>query len=112
MAMNTLIHNISIILLTPHNEDGMHCSPPWAETILAVTCKCLYLLLDSVQNYSAENLPGMQFSVMALWFSAINLFPFLWVEKAREHNVPIHFNFIDFKAAFDTVCREALWRML
>ena len=34
------------------------------------------------------------------------------MEKAREHNVPIHFNFIDFKAAFDTVWREALWRML
>ena len=34
------------------------------------------------------------------------------MEKAREHNVPIHFNFIDVKAAFDTVWREALWRML
>ena len=26
------------------------------QTILAVTCKGLYLLLDSVQNYSAKNL--------------------------------------------------------
>jgi hypothetical protein len=34
------------------------------------------------------------------------------LEKAREHNVPMHFNFIDFKAAFDTVWREALWKML
>ena len=34
------------------------------------------------------------------------------IEKAREHQVPIHFHFIDFKAAFDTIWREALWKML
>lgn len=34
------------------------------------------------------------------------------MEKAREHNVPLHYNFVDFKAAFDTVWREALWKML
>ena len=34
------------------------------------------------------------------------------IEKAREHQVPFHFNFIDFKSAFDTVWRKALWRMM
>ena len=34
------------------------------------------------------------------------------IEKAREHQVPLHFNFIDFKSAFDTVWRKALWRMM
>ena len=34
------------------------------------------------------------------------------IEKAREHQVPLHFNFIDFKSAFDTVCRKALWRIM
>ena len=34
------------------------------------------------------------------------------IEKAREHKVPLHFNFVDFKAAFDTVWRDALWKML
>lgn len=34
------------------------------------------------------------------------------LEKAKEHNVPIHINFEDFKAAFDTVLREALWKFM
>ena len=34
------------------------------------------------------------------------------IEKAKEKKIPIHFHFIDFKAAFDTVWRKALWKML
>lgn len=34
------------------------------------------------------------------------------MEKAKEHDVPLHINFVDFKSAFDTVWREALWKML
>lgn len=34
------------------------------------------------------------------------------MEKANEHRVPLHLNFVDFKAAFDTVWRKALWRMM
>lgn len=30
------------------------------------------------------------------------------IEKAREKNIPVHFHFIDFKAAFDTIWRNAL----
>ena len=32
------------------------------------------------------------------------------IEKEKEHNVPLHFNFVDFKAAFDTVWRKACGR--
>ena len=34
------------------------------------------------------------------------------IEKAKEKNVPLHFHFIDFKSAFDTIWRKALWKML
>ena len=34
------------------------------------------------------------------------------IEKAREKNIPIHFHFIDFKAAFETIWRNALLKML
>ena len=34
------------------------------------------------------------------------------IEKAREHQVLIHIHFIDFKAAIDTIWREALWKMM
>ena len=34
------------------------------------------------------------------------------MEKGKEHQVPLHFNFIDFKAAFDTIWRTALRKVL
>ena len=34
------------------------------------------------------------------------------IEKAKEKRFPLHFHFIDFKAAFDTVWRHALWKMM
>ena len=34
------------------------------------------------------------------------------IEKAKEYKIPLHFHFIDFKAAFNTIWREALWKML
>lgn len=30
------------------------------------------------------------------------------IEKAQERNIPLYFHFIDFKAAFDIIWREAL----
>jgi len=34
------------------------------------------------------------------------------MQKARERGVKLHFNFVDFKSAFDSIWREALWKML
>ena len=34
------------------------------------------------------------------------------MEKANECQVPLYFNSVDFKAAFDTIWRGALWKML
>ena len=34
------------------------------------------------------------------------------IEKSKEHKVPLHIHFIDFKAAFYTIWREALWKMM
>ena len=34
------------------------------------------------------------------------------IEKAKEHQVSLHFNFINFKATFDTMGRKALHKML
>ena len=33
-------------------------------------------------------------------------------EKANERQVPLHFNCVDFRAAFDTILRGALWKTL
>ena len=34
------------------------------------------------------------------------------IEKAKEHNLSLHFNIVDFKAVFDTVRRKALWKIM
>ena len=34
------------------------------------------------------------------------------MEKARERNLQLHCNFVNFKAAFDTIWREALWKCM
>ena len=34
------------------------------------------------------------------------------IEKANERKIPLNSHFIDFKAAFDTIWREALWKMM
>ena len=34
------------------------------------------------------------------------------IEKARERRIKLHWNFVDFKAAFDTIWRVALWKCL
>lgn len=34
------------------------------------------------------------------------------LEKAKERNIQVHMNFIDFKSAFDTIWRKALWKMM
>ena len=33
-------------------------------------------------------------------------------ETAKEHQVPLHLNCVNLKAAFDIIRREALWKML
>ena len=32
--------------------------------------------------------------------------------KTKERNIQVHMNFIDFKSAFDTIWRKALWKMM
>ena len=34
------------------------------------------------------------------------------IEKPKEHHIPLYLHFIDFITAFDTIWREALWKML
>lgn len=34
------------------------------------------------------------------------------MEKAKGKNVKLHFNFVDFKSALDTIWRKSLWKMM
>ena len=34
------------------------------------------------------------------------------MQKSSERGVRLHFNFVDFKSAFDKICRKSLWNMI
>ena len=34
------------------------------------------------------------------------------IEQATEWQKPLHINFVDFKKAFDSICREAIWKIM
>ena len=36
----------------------------------------------------------------------------IMAEKYHNHQMKLHHNFVDFKKAFDRVCREALWLVM
>ena len=34
------------------------------------------------------------------------------MQKAKEREIKCHYHFVDFKSAFDTICRKALWETM
>ena len=34
------------------------------------------------------------------------------MQKAKKRGIKCHYNFLDFKSAFDTIWRKALWKMM
>ncbi|KAK3882552.1 hypothetical protein Pcinc_013084 [Petrolisthes cinctipes] len=106
----------SKLLINPIHKKGDKQNPEnyRAISLTSVPCKvfCKIILLR-IEGILEESASESQFgfrtgrgTIDAIFIARQIL------EKAREHNVPIHFNFIDFKSAFDTVWREALWIFL
>ncbi|KAK3888678.1 hypothetical protein Pcinc_007291 [Petrolisthes cinctipes] len=106
----------SKLLINPIHKKGDKQNPEnyRAISLTSVPCKvfCKIILLR-IEGILEESASESQFgfrtgrgTIDAIFIARQIL------EKAREHNVPIHFNFIDFKSAFDTVLREALWIFL
>ena len=104
------------MLVTPIHKKGDKLDPAnyRAISLLSIPSKVFCRILLNRIKENVENILGeSQFGFREGRGTVDAIFVIRQImEKANEHKVPIHFHFIDYKAAFDTIWREALWKML
>ena len=104
------------MLVTPIHKKGDKLDPAnyRAIALLSIPGKVFSrILLDRMKSKTEEAITENQFGFRPNRGTVDPIFIVRQIiEKAREHQVPLHFNFVDFKAAFDTVWRKALWKMM
>lgn len=106
----------SKMLVSPIHKKGDRLNPAnyRAVSLLSIPGKIFsQILLDRIKTKTESFIKESQFgfrpdrgTVDAIFITR------QIIEKAREHNMELHLNFIDFKSAFDTIWRAALWKML
>ena len=103
-----------IILPLPKKGDLSYCSNNRGITLLDVSGKVFFSILllrvkDSVDQKMRENQAGFRKgrSCQDQIFSLNQI-----IEKCLDQQLPCLINFIDFKAAFDSVHRPSLWKIL
>ena len=110
---NTPIH-FSKMLVTPVFKKGDSGKPENYRPIalLSIPGKVLNkILLNKIREVTEPIASESQFGFRPKRGTVDAIFIQI-MEKAKERGVKLHFNFIDFKSAFDTVWRKALWKML
>ena len=103
-----------VIIKLPKKGDIAICSNNRGITLLSIAGKvfCTFVLLrfrDAVDEQLRENQAGFRKgrSCIDQCFALRQL-----VEKCLEFKLPLKLNFVDFKAAFDSVHRDSLWKIL
>ena len=103
-------------LITPVFKKGDKLDPGnyRAITLLSIPGKVLCrMILNRIENTIEDHLTEEQCGFRRARGTSDAVFVVRQIlEKAKERRVPIHWNFVDFKAAFDTIWREALWKCL
>ena len=103
-------------LITPVFKKGDKLDPAnyRAITLLSIPGKVFCkMVLNRIQNKIDDYLNEEQCGFRSARGTTDAVFVVRQIlEKARERRVPIHWNFVDFKAAFDTIWRQALWKCL
>ena len=104
------------MLVTPINKKGDACSTEnyRAIALLSIPGKVFNrIILDKIREKTEAFTSETQFGFRPKRGTTDAIFIARQIlEKAKERGIDIHFNFVDFKSAFDTVWREALWKML
>ena len=107
---------IYILHITPIHKKGdkLNAENYRAIALLSIPGKVFCkILMCRYSNIIEESISDSQFGFMPGRGTIDAIFIVRQIiEKAREHQVPLHIHFIDFKAAFDTIWREALWKMM
>ena len=103
-----------VIVKIPKKGDIAICANNRGITPLTIAGKvfCTLVLLrirDAVDEHLRENLAGFRKgrSCSDQCFVLRQL-----VEKSLEFQIPVKINFIDFKAAFDSIQRDSLWKIV
>ena len=103
-------------LITPVHKKGDKLNPAnyRAITLLSIPGKVLCrMILNRIQMTIDDHLAEEQCGFRSSRGTTDAIFVVRQIlEKAKERRVPVHWNFVDFKAAFDTIWREALWKCL
>ena len=106
----------SKMIVTPIHKKGNKTDPSnyWAISLLSIPGKVFsHILLQRIKQKSEEFTKENQYGFRPNRGTVDAIFIVRQIiEKAKERKVNLHFNFIDFKSAFDTIWRKALWKML
>ena len=106
----------SRMIVSPVHKKGDRLNPAnyRAISLLSIPGKIFsQILLDRIKTKTESILGESQFGFRPNRGTIDAVFVTRQIlEKAKEHNVNIHLNFIDFKSAFDTIWRIALWKMM
>ena len=104
------------MLVTPIFKNGDRLSPANYRPILLLSIPGKIFnrfLLDRMKLQTEKRLRESQFGFRPGRGTVDAIFVTRQIfEKAREHNIQVNMNFIDFKAAFDTIWQKALWKMM
>ena len=106
----------SKMIISPIHKKGDKSNPEnyRAIALLSIPGKVFNkILVERIKDQTEEAIKETQFGFRPGRGTTDAIFVIRQLmEKAREHKIPLHFNFIDFKSAFDTIWRIALWKML
>ena len=103
-----------VIIPLPKKGDLSHCSNNRGITLLAVAskdflCTMMLRVSDEIDRRLRENQAG--FRRGRSWQEQIFCLRQI-IDKCLDENVPLLINFVDFKAAFDSVHRATMWKVL
>ena len=103
-------------LITPVHKKGDKLDPAnyRAITLISIPGKVLCkMILNRIQPTIDSHLTEEQCGFRSSRGTTDAVFVVRQImEKARERHLKLHWNFVDFKAAFDTIWRDALWKCL
>ena len=105
---------LAVIVPIYKKGDKMDCANYRGISLLNTTYKVFaYVLYQRLLPYAEENIGEYQCGFRNDRSTTDQLFVIRQImEKCREFNVETHHLFVDFKAAYDSVIREKLWRTM
>ena len=101
------------MIINPIHKKGDKSNPEnyRAIALLSVLGKVFNkILLERVKDQTEETIKEIQLGFRPGRGTTDAIFVIRQLmEKAREHKIELHLNFINFKLTFDTICLNALW---